>query len=113
MHREILGFGPGDPPIDHRNHDGLDNRRQNLRPCTYGQNQVNSKPRNGRRFKGVYRHSPHWRKKRFQAHITVANKRISLGYFLTEREAARAYDIAARKHFGDFAKLNLPQKRTP
>lgn len=107
MHRAIMGFSePGFPyqQTDHRDGNGLNNRRFNLRPATPSQNQANSNKRIGRSvFKGVY-----WRKDRgkWKAQIRVKTKRRHLGHFVTERDAAQAYNEAALKFFGAFAKLN-------
>jgi hypothetical protein len=102
MHRLIMGL-PVNFHIDHRNGNGLDNRRGNLRLATIAQNQANQlKGRGKSSFKGVsYEHSK-WR-----ARITVSQKRLHLGCFDTEEEAAKAYDAAATKIWGDFACLNF------
>jgi hypothetical protein len=102
MHRVILGAERG-LLIDHENHDGLDNRRLNLRFATVSQNAGNmrkyAKPTSSR-FKGVY-----WDKHRrkWAAEICVQGKRLRLGRFCAEREAGEAYERAAREHFGQFA----------
>jgi hypothetical protein len=107
MHREILGLPPGRvPQVDHRNHDTLDNRRQNLRIVTNGQNQANRVKQvrlASSRYKGV---SWSARLKKWKAEIKVDSKRIHLGYFTSERAAARAYNRAAIAAFGEFAHLN-------
>ena len=105
MHRLILGCGPGEE-VDHRNGNGLDNRRGNLRPATHALNQANvRRVRAKSGFKGVsrwVRPSPRpWR-----AHITVKGRMKFLGAFATPEEAARAYDAAARELFGEFACTN-------
>jgi len=105
MHRIIMNEPKG-LFIDHINHDGLDNRRDNLRIATATQNRRNSRSvKTGTsKYKGV-----HYRKdfKKYRARITVGNKRISIGHFDSEEEAARAYDEAARVYHGDFAVLNF------
>jgi len=107
MHKFLTGY----PLTDHRNHDGLDNRRSNLRPVTHAQNLQNQRPRDGgaSRHKGV-----HWHKQRqkWAAQITCDGKKRHLGMFATEGDAARAYDAAARELFGEYACLNFPDKTT-
>lgn len=114
MHRIVLGLDKGDPRIvDHINGNGLDNRKPNLRLCDTRRNMQNSLKRrvtdSGRvaksAFKGVTRTKGRsvWRAK-----ISPNGKRIDLGQYPTEVEAARAYDAAARKYFGEFARLNFP-----
>ena len=96
------------PLVDHVNGNGLDNRRSNLRPATPAQNMQNRmRFRTARsQFKGLL-----WchRDGRWRARITVIGKRIDLGRFSDERDAALAYDMAARQHFGEFAALNFPR----
>lgn len=61
------------------------------------------------RFKGVafVKEPKHWRSP-WKVWIKVGDTRLLLGYFADETVAARAYDAAAREHFGDFARLNFP-----
>lgn len=108
LHRMVLGAGPGEM-VDHKNGNTLDNRRSNLRLATSLQQRWNAAPLkcvNGQpktsRFKGVrLTESGRWR-----ARITVHGTRLELGRFGTQREAAKAYDAAAVKYFGEFARLN-------
>jgi hypothetical protein len=108
MHRQIA-----DPPdgmmVDHANRNKRDNRRANLRVCTRRENILNqaSKRTSRSRFKGVeYRKG---RDKCF-ARIRFQGKRLWLGTFDDEVEAARAYDRAAVEYFGEFAHLNFPEE---
>lgn len=108
MHRQIMGLPQSRTPhVDHRDGNGLNNQRANLRIASVSQNHGNTrKPRSGRnRFKGVTRstHGKPW-----QAQLKIAGHHYFLGRFDTEEEAARAYDVAAREHFGEFALANLP-----
>lgn len=105
MHREVMGANSTDPDVDHRYGDKLDNRRCNLRFATVSQNGANSKKRVGcySVYKGVT-----WDKRRghWKAMIKVNYKMINLGRFSSEVDGAEAYNAAASKHFGEYAKLN-------
>lgn len=107
MHREILGL-TGRVQADHRDGDGLNNQRYNIRPATKKQNTRAFRRKasgTSSQFRGV-----HWNAKaeRWKANIRVDGKLIYLGSFEIETNAARAYDLAARKFFGDFASPNFP-----
>lgn len=100
MHRWILGAKAGQQ-IDHANCNRLDNRRENLRFCTTSQNRANSGTRdcNTSGYKGV-----DFKKEKGKFRTRVAKKFI--GYYDTAKEAALAYNEAAKKLFGEFAFLN-------
>jgi len=106
MHRVILK-APKNIEVDHRNGNGLDNRRSNLRLCTSGQNTMHQKlnGNNTTGFKGVTLDRRAIRKL-YWARIQVNNKRISLGCYSTPEAAARVYDAAALKYHRDFALTN-------
>jgi AP2 domain/HNH endonuclease len=103
MHKMLA---PEWPLVDHINHDGLDNRRENLRPASRAQNARNARP-HGRTslYKGVcwYKAGRQW-----EARIRHDGQRIYLGRFADETAAALAYDAAARRLFGEYAYLNFP-----
>ena len=104
IHRHIMQAPPG-MVVDHANHDTLDNRRSNLRVCSSRENQRNRRKVSGcsSEFKGVC-----WNKlrKRWQVRIQADDRRIALGNYENERDAARVYNIAAVEYFGEFAVLN-------
>lgn len=91
--------------VDHINRNGLDNYRCNLRPATRLQNRMNCglSKRNKSGFKGV---SWHKSCNKWVAKIEINDKSIYLGLFDDKIEAAKAYNAAAKKHFGEFAWLN-------
>lgn len=106
MAREILGCGP-DEEADHRDKNPLNNRRKNLRKCIQPQNVCNRnrQSNNTSGFIGVS-----WKKKnkKWQASIGYQGTTIYLGLFKTAKEAAYAYDEAAKKFHSEFAVLNFP-----
>ncbi len=107
MHTLIVNC-PKNMKVDHKNGDGLDNRKKNLRVCTQAQNIANQKVRsdNLSGYKGVSFFKYGKRIRRWVAKITVNYSQKHLGYFYTEKEAAIAYNKGAKKYFGEFAKLN-------
>ena len=118
MHRAIMGLNKGDDKIvDHINHNELCNQRFNLRVCSRRENCRNRLKQKNRasKYKGVgYNVFKYFSKRKqeyvyykpkWSAHIKV-DKLIHLGLFDTEEEAAKVYNLAAIKHFGEFAHLN-------
>lgn len=103
MHREIINAVKGQR-VDHKNGCVLDNRRANLRLCTTTQNSQNKKraKNNTSGFKGISLEQGLWR-----ARIWVNGKPKHLGSHKTKELAAKAYDRAAEKYFGDFARPNF------
>ncbi len=106
MHRVVMGLKPGDKRmVDHRNGDGRDNQRENLRVATRAENL-----RNRRKMKlGLYRFKGVMKSRgclNYTAYIRINDRRVRVSGFLTQEEAAMAYNVMARKHFGEFAALN-------
>lgn len=103
MHRVVMRCGLGEE-VDHRNRDGLNNTRENLRMATRSENMRNSRRRkdNVSGFKGV---SFHRSTRKWQAHIMLNQKSIYLGIFTTPEEAHLAYCQAAESMHGEFARL--------
>jgi len=105
MHRVILGLCDSKIYCDHINGFGLDNCRKNLRPCNHFQNMRNRKGERGTssRFKGVCWHKPSGK---WQANIVHLGRKLHLGLFRFQAQAARIYNFSAKKYFGEFAFLN-------
>jgi len=106
MHRLVLD-APQGVGVDHINGNGLDNRRENLRFCDHSLNAANMRKRapHSSRFKGVSWHS---KAGKWEAYIKREGRKTYLGCYVTEAEAARVYDAAAREYFGEFARPNFP-----
>ncbi len=107
MHRLIIGVTDGNVLVDHRDGNGLNNQRNNLRPCNKSQNGMNRGTiRKNRltKFKGVQMRSDG---KKWVAEIVANKKKTHLGSFNTDVEAAIAYNNAAKIHHGEFARLNV------
>jgi len=107
MHRQIMG-NPVGKVIDHRNREGLDNRKSNLRLATRSQNNCNrGRLKNGSsKYRGVSRSK---KRRKWRAGINYNGIYKHLGFFENEEDTARAYDEAAKIYHGEFATLNFPQ----
>ena len=103
MHR-VIADTPDGMDTDHTNCNKLDNRSDNLRICTRSQNKMNAGKHvdNTSGFKGVYQNNGSWT-------VRICNQRkcIYLGCFKSKEEAASAYDEAAKKYHGEFARVNF------
>lgn len=107
LHRFLTNAASGEV-VDHADGDGLNNRRSNLRITTHAANMRNTRKRTGTssRYKGV---SWDGSRSKWQAYLSVDGRRIVLGRFDREEDAARAYDVAAKQYHKDFAKLNFAE----
>ena len=108
MHRLIMKT-PNNLIVDHKNHNGLDNQKHNMRNVTKGQNnqhRINHKI-NASVYKGISinRNTGKW-----VVRISIDNERLCLGSFEVEEQAALIYNLAALKYHGEFAYLNMLPK---
>jgi hypothetical protein len=120
IHRIITGVEDRKVVIDHLDHNGLNNQRNNLRICTQFENQHNRKSQRGSlsQYKGVtlsvFKHTKKNGElvfyKKWKATIRKDGKNKNLGYFLDQESAALAYDKAAIELHGEFAYLNFTDK---
>ena len=111
VHRLIMGLRSGDRmEVDHINHDGLDNRRCNLRICTSAQNLCNRRKNceATSQYKGVYWYG---QRNKWRVDVSINGRTKYVGIFANELDAAMAYDLAAKQHYGEFAYLNFPSQR--
>lgn len=116
MHRQILNINDSKVYVDHKDHNGLNNQRSNIRLCTPKQNRCNI----GKHLKGTSKYKGvifHKGQQAWVASIGNGKDRYHLGTFNNEVEAAAAYNIKAKELFGEFAFLNdipkdiIPQRR--
>lgn len=108
LHRMIMN-APKGTEVDHKDGNGLNNQRSNLRVCTRSQNSANRpKQKNNKSgYKGVSFCKAY---KNWVAYIQINGKGKNLGYFKTAQEAAKRYDLKASELFGEFARLNFAIK---
>lgn len=106
MHRFIMK-PPKDKLIDHKNMDGLDNRKSNLRICGKRENAINTALRKNNKsgYTGVHHNTkstPPWR-----VNLKENGKQVCVGYFYDVKEAAKAYNEKAKELYGEYARLNI------
>lgn len=106
MHRQILKVNDRSIFVDHKDHDGLNNQRVNIRKCSHSENQRNKESVVGSSSKyiGVCWHK---KDKKWQSAITINKKQKYLGQFDCPIKAAKVRDEEAKKVFGEFANLNF------
>ena len=119
LHRFILGITDPKIFVDHKDGNGLNCQRNNIRKCTSSQNQKNKKPSGTSKYLGVfiqkvigsYKNKKGDMKtsinKYWRAEISINGTKKYIGLFKTEYEAAMAYDSLAKIHHGEFANLNF------
>lgn len=104
MHSLLMNTPPK-MHTDHKDHNSLNNQKSNLRVCTCAQNVINQEKKSGlsSKYKGVC-----WDKinKKWESYFWLNDKKRKLGRFSSEEDAALAYNLAAFKHFGEFAVMN-------
>lgn len=109
LHRLLMGEPKG-KVVDHIDGNALNNKRSNLRICTHKQNMRNKKKTNkgsSSQYKGVTFHK---KSQKWRANITIKKVKY-LGQFDSEVQAAKKYNEAAIKYYGEFARLNVINNR--
>lgn len=111
MHRLVMNVQTSDYVVDHKNHNTLDNQKSNLRICTSSQNMCNRTSAKGSssKYLGVSKTTTVRGDKTYyywKAEIRTKRKYLYLGLFKNETDAAKAYNDAAKKHYGEYANLN-------
>jgi len=107
LHKFILNTEQNSGKVtDHIDHNGLNNQKYNICSCLYSQNNINKIPKIKSKsiYKGIYYHKIN---KKFIARLNFNGKCVFHKSFKTEIEAAKSYDIVAKKYYGDFAYLNF------
>ena len=106
MHRMIMGVKKREDEINHIDHNGLNNQKNNLRQTTHRNITIQRSvtDRKQTKYKGISFHKP---SNKWRARISVNGKTKYLGYYESAVEAAKAYDDAQLLHFGEFSNLNF------
>lgn len=109
LHRVVTKCIDKSLVVDHRDHDGLNNQKFNLRMTTKADNNMSTSSHKGSlsKYLGVSFTNESYRSKRWQAQLTHKGQRVLSKRFRTEQEAAEAYDECAKVTFGEFANLNF------
>lgn len=111
FHRLLLNIVDPKTDVDHIDHNGLNNQRENLRVCLRINNSHNRRKttqKQSSQYKGVYFvANPSYSSRPWRARICIEGKRINIGNFSKEEDAALAYNIEAKKYFGEFAYMSI------
>lgn len=108
MHQFLLAAKPGDK-VDHRDGDGLNNLRRNIRLCSHIQNMQGFRRKKigaASQYVGVYWHN---QSEKWMVQVKIDGQNQHVGMFDSEVEAARAYDAAALTRNPQFCNLNFPK----
>ncbi len=103
LHRVIMNT-PEDMMVDHRDKNGLNCTKENLRNCNRSENAANRMSVGNSKYLGVHFHKT---KKKYESYICKNNKHYYIGTFDNEQEAAIAYNVKAIEYHREFAKLNI------
>ena|SRR5258706_7751756 len=108
LHRFVLNINDDKIEVDHKNLNGLDNQRRNLRIASRNENMHNRKKcaNNTSGYKGVHLHMG----RVWLTHIKINGKTKHIGVYKSLIKAAQAYDVAAVKYYGKFACLNFSRE---
>jgi len=107
MHRYILGLTDPNIRVDHKDRNGLNNQRNNIRIATATQNNANKCALGKSKYLGVSQFHEGTSNGKWRARLSCNKKHYYLGQFDTEEKAARAYDVKAKELHGEFANLNF------
>ena len=106
MHRLVIN-AQSNKFVDHKDRNGLNNQKSNLRFCNRSQNMSNRTPCGVSKYLGVIIVYDRYGNRYIKARIKSCGVTTYLGTFKTEEDAANAYNIAALKYHKEFANLNI------